>query len=62
MIKSCVSVPALAAFALFYSQKDPFWPKSKKKCDFFKKKVQNVLWLKKKPYLCTRFTTVTAHK
>ena len=29
-------------------------------CD--EKKAENVLWLKKKPYICTRFTTVTAHK
>ena len=34
--------------------------KTTKKRVFSKKKVENVLQLKKKPYICTRFTTVTA--
>ena len=30
--------------------------------DKLEKKAENVLQLKKKQYICTRFTTVTAHK
>ena len=47
-------------FAPFSLEKGFCDAKTTKKHGFLKKKVENVLWLKKKPYICTRFTTVTA--
>ena len=49
-------------FCLFSAVSAVSWCKKWKFCCFLKKKVENVLRLKKKPYLCTRFTTVTAYK
>ena len=64
-VDRCLCSFLMWAFEVVFLQKKRglsgvFGQKTSEKCDFFKKKVENVLQLKKKPYICTRFTIVTA--